>query len=294
MEKIDFNLKSKDGTRLHLHTWQTADPQKVIVIVHGMGGHADFYTDSLVQYIEGRNISVYAADLRGHGRSEGVRGDIENFDDYLEDVKAAVKFARERHPDLPLFLLGESMGTPIAVNYAATAQGIFRPDALMLLACVVAPTITPRLSEIFRFAFYSLYDRKKIVIPITGREHEGISDVDFIKVLKADPLFNRKVSVRFLMKVTKYTGKAFKSAAKLTMPTVVMVGERDITVRFKATRKFFDQIAATDKEWHLFPNVFHSILNDLRSAEVRARLFVWLDRVSLSLPQTLPEAKASV
>lgn len=282
MEKIDFNIKSTDGTRLHLHTWQTKKPEKIILVVHGMGGHADFYTDSLAKYVQDKNISIYAPDLRGHGRSEGIRGDIEDFHLFLEDVKAAVEFARLRHPDLPLLMLGESMGTPIATNYAASAQGYLRPDALILLACVVAPTIKPRLDEIFRTAFYTLYDRKKIVIPITGREHEGISDVEFIKVIKADPLFNRKVSVRFLMKLTAFTSKAYNSAPKLTMPTIVMNGEEDITVRLKATRKFFDNIASSEKEWHLFPGVFHSILNDVRSAEVRTELFAWLERLNLN------------
>jgi alpha-beta hydrolase superfamily lysophospholipase len=175
--------------------------------------------------------------------------------------------------------LGESMGTPIAVNYAAKAEGDLRPEALILLACVVAPKVKPRPSEVLRTFFYLAYDRKKIVIPITGREHEGISDVDFIKILKADPLFNRKVSVRFLLSFTNFVSNAYKSAPKLTMPTVVMNGDKDITVRLKATQQFFANIGATNKEWHLFPGVYHSILNDLQSAKVREVLIDWLDRL---------------
>lgn len=280
MIRKDFDIHSSDGIRLYLHTWQSPQPNKVMVIVHGMGGHANYYNDSLADYMHDKNMSIYAPDLRGHGKSEGKRGDIDDFNMFLEDVKVAVKFARDQHPTLPLVLLGESMGTPIAVNYAATAQGSLRPDALALLACVVAPTIKPRVDEILRTAFYLAVNRKKPAIPITGREEEGIRDREFIKILKSDPLFNRFVSVRFLLDFAKFTSRAFNSAEQLSMPTIVMLGGKDITVRPRSTKKFFDRISNKDKEWYVFPDIFHSILNDPEGDLVRAQLAQWLDHIT--------------
>ena len=279
LEKF-FELVSAGNTRLHLHSWQALQPDKVMVMVHGLGGHAGYYRQSVAPYLTEKNVTVYAPDLRGHGLSTGVRGDIEDFQHLQQDVQAAVAFAREQHPGLPLVLLGESMGTPIAITYAAQATGLSRPEALILAACVVAPTVKPRLDEIFRTGYYFVTNRKKIIIPITGREEQGIRDLEFVQVLKTDPMFNRKVSVRFLLQMSGYMGQAARLHDRLTMPVLLMQGGTDITVRHRATRAFFERIAAADKEMHVFPEAFHAILNDPDSPKVRAIMLNWLERVA--------------
>lgn len=275
-----LNLKSFDGTNLHLHRWSpSAEPELVMVIAHGLGGHAAYYQDSLAPYLTEKAVVVYAPDLRGHGKSEGVRGDIEHFDELIQDLGAAVVHAREAHPDLPLVLLAESMGTSIAINYAAHAQGRYRPDGLVLAAIVIAPTIKPRLDEVLRTPFYTLTNRKKIAIPITGREEEGIRDPAFVQVLKTDPIFNKKISVRFLMEMTRNMNRAAKMYRFLTMPVLVLQGGKDITVRFGPTKAFFDKIAAVDKSHHIFADAYHAILNDPDAPQVRAVIFEWLERL---------------
>jgi alpha-beta hydrolase superfamily lysophospholipase len=283
-----FELASADSTRLHLHSWQAPQPDKVMVIVHGLGGHAGYYRQSVAPYLTEKNVTIYAPDLRGHGLSTGIRGDIENFQHLQQDVQAAVSFAREQHPDLPLVLLGESMGTPLAITYAAHATGPSRPDALILAACVVAPTVKPRLDEIFRTGYYFVANRKKIIIPITGREEQGIRDLEFVQVLKTDPMFNRKVSVRFLLQMSGHMSQAARLHNRLTMPVLLMQGGKDITVRHRATRAFFERIAATDKEMHVFPEAYHAILNDPDSPQVRAIMLNWLERVAAQKVEITP------
>ena len=282
-----FELASADSTRLHLHSWQALQPDKVMVMVHGLGGHAGYYRNSVAPYLTEKNVTIYAPDLRGHGLSTGVRGDIENFQHLQQDVQAAVAFAREHHPGLPLVLLGESMGTPIAITYAAQASGHSRPDALILAACVVAPTVKPRLDEILRTSYYFIANRKKISIPITGREEQGIRDLEFVRVLKTDPMFNRKVSVRFLLQMSGHMNQAARLHDRLTMPVLLMQGGKDITVRHRATRAFFERIAAADKEMHVFPEAFHAILNDPDSPRVRAIMLNWLERVAAHKSETV-------
>ncbi len=274
-----FDLPSADHTRLHLHSWRSVDPDKIIVVLHGMGGHGGYYRNSLAPYLTEQRAAIYAPDLRGHGRSDGQRGDIVDFGIFQEDLRAAIEFARQRHPGLPFILLAESMGTPIAINFAAQAQGQYRPDALILAACVIAPTIKPRPGEIFRTSYYMLTNRRKIAIPITGREEQGVRDLDFVQVLKTDPLFNRKISVRFLLQMTGNMNRAARLPASLTMPVLIVQGGKDITIRMRPTRAFFDQIATTEKEMHVFPDALHAVLNDPAAPQVRAVLLEWIERV---------------
>jgi alpha-beta hydrolase superfamily lysophospholipase len=275
-----ISITSFDGTRLHLHAWEVTEPRLFVVVAHGLGGHAGYYRESLAPYLNREGYAVYAPDLRGHGHSDGIRGDIDDFGALPKDLGAAVAWARARNPHIPFVLLAESMGTSIAINYAADAQGALKPDALALVACVIAPTVKPRLDEIFRTPFYAVTNRRKIAIPITGREEQGVRDPAFVQILKTDPLFNKRISVRFLLQMTATMRRAATLHNALTMPVLLMQGGKDITVRFKPTFAFFDKIAAQDKEKHVFPQAFHAILNDPDSPQVRAKLIEWLGRMA--------------
>ncbi len=272
-------LTSADGLTLHFHTWRgPTPPNKVLMVVHGMGGHGAYYAAAIAPYLVPQGTAVYAVDLRGHGLSDGVRGDITDFDLFQLDLEVAMREVRRLHPDLPLFMLGESMGTSIAINYVIDAPAETRPDFLALIACVVAPLVKPRPDEILRTVYYFVKDRQRVALPTTGREEQGIRDLEFIKVLKSDPLFNRKVSVRFLTKLTGHMRRAHNSPLKLTLPVFIAQGGRDITVNRRRTRAFMDKIAASDKEIHIFPAAFHALLNDPDAPQVRERLVAWMER----------------
>lgn len=273
-----YQLESFDGTRLHTYSWEVEKPEMFMVVVHGLGGHCGYYRESIAPYANANNISVYAPDLRGHGKSEGMRGDIEDFNYLLQDLATAIAFARQRHPNLPFVLLGESMGTPIAISYVTQSTGLYRPDLLVLAACVVAPTVKPRRDELIRTPFYAAVNRKKIAIPINGREEEGSRDPAHVEAMKTDPLFNQRVSVRFLLQMTGLMNRAAKAYKYLTMPTLILQGGKDIAVRMRPTRAFFDNIPAEGKEMHIFPDAFHTILNDPDSEKARAILFEWLKK----------------
>ena len=90
-----------------------------MVIVHGYGEHiAPLRRDG--RALAAAGFSVRGLDLRGHGQSGGVRGFCNRFDEYLDDVDAAV--ARARGEGLPLFLLGHSFGALVVPFYALRAS----------------------------------------------------------------------------------------------------------------------------------------------------------------------------
>lgn len=96
--------------------WAGEDPQFVAVISHGYGEHARRY-DHVVERLIAAGAEVYAPDHQGHGRSDGDRVFIETFDDYVSDLAAAISLAADRHPGLPVVLIGHSMGGAISARY---------------------------------------------------------------------------------------------------------------------------------------------------------------------------------
>ncbi len=87
--------------------------------MQGLGGHGGYY-EELAYQLASEGTIVVAPDLRGHGHSEGVRGDLDDFDSFLMDIDSAVTWVSTTWPDTPIFVLGESMGVSIAIQYIAS------------------------------------------------------------------------------------------------------------------------------------------------------------------------------
>src|SRR4029450_4438186 len=103
--------------RIVLHEWPSEHPRYIALIAHGYGEHAARYghvADHLVRH----GGAVYAPDHLGHGRSEGERALIERADAMVEDLEAAARKAGDNPPELPVVLIGHSMGGIVAARFA--------------------------------------------------------------------------------------------------------------------------------------------------------------------------------
>src|SRR3974390_60135 len=96
--EIEVSLFSQDGISIFVHAWVPEDPRRVLVCVQGLGGHGGYYRELACQVALNGTI-VVAPDLRGHGYSKGVRGDIDRFDRYVMDVDVAVTWTSTMWPD---------------------------------------------------------------------------------------------------------------------------------------------------------------------------------------------------
>lgn len=107
--------------------WQAWLPQDqvraVVVIVHGVHEHSGRYAQ-VGNRLAGRGYAAYAADHRGHGRSDGRRANIERMTLIAADLSSFARFAAGRHPDLPVFMVGHSLGGLIALHYAINSTAI--------------------------------------------------------------------------------------------------------------------------------------------------------------------------
>lgn len=80
-------------------------PRALVFIVHGAGEHCERY-DWVAQRLVAEGYSAFALDHQGHGRSEGERHDVLQFDDYVDDVIQFVDLITAEYKDTPLFLMG--------------------------------------------------------------------------------------------------------------------------------------------------------------------------------------------
>ena len=103
------------GLALFRRTWRPTGPSRAgLINLHGLGDHSGLYP-MVGAHMTARGIVVHAPDLRGNGRSPGQRGYVRLWADYREDLRALVTRIREEEGELPLFLLGNSLGGLIAL-----------------------------------------------------------------------------------------------------------------------------------------------------------------------------------
>ncbi len=115
-------ITSFDGTKLYLKKETAADNKAVIVIVHGLCEHQGRY-DYFAEKLHKAGIGTYRFDHRGHGRSEGEETFYSDFNELLDDTNVVVDMAIEENPDIPVFLLGHSMG-----GFTVSLYGAKYPD----------------------------------------------------------------------------------------------------------------------------------------------------------------------
>ena len=90
--------------------------EKNILLIHGLGEHSGRYKEFAEFFIK-NGIGVYALDLQGHGKSDGKRGHIKSFEEYLESVESSLIFIRKKFLETPIILFGHSLGGLIGLNF---------------------------------------------------------------------------------------------------------------------------------------------------------------------------------
>ncbi|MCB0355660.1 MAG: alpha/beta fold hydrolase, partial [Bdellovibrionales bacterium] len=121
-EQFEAIFYGYQHTELFYNIWKCANPQATVLITHGLAEHSECYKE-LAEDLNRLNYQVIVYDLRGHGRSEGKRGVIKEFDYFCHDLASFAEFCkREFSENLPLFLFGHSMGGLITAKTLLTHE----------------------------------------------------------------------------------------------------------------------------------------------------------------------------
>jgi alpha-beta hydrolase superfamily lysophospholipase len=172
---------------LALHVWPSPSPAAIAFYIHGTQSHAGWLFET-GPALAARGITLYALDRRGSGQSGGPRGDAVSWQVWVDDYAAALAVVRARHA-LPLTIIGQSMGAPIAALLAARDRSsvLFSAPALDTLHATRTPE---QLDAIRAKAGPELYD---ITTPLDA----FTQDERYLAFMRDDPLRQRQMSSRF-------------------------------------------------------------------------------------------------
>ena len=274
-----------DGTALPLRAWlPDSQPSAVILALHGLNDYSNAFALP-APGLTGQGIAVYAYDQRGFGAAPR-RGHWAGDGAMESDATLAATLLRQRYPDTPLYLLGESMGGAVAV-LAATGATPAPVDGVILAAPAVWGRQTMNVFE--RVGLWVI--RQLPPLEFTQRSvpykiHPS-DNIPMLRALGDDPLVLKQARTDTLAGVVDLMSTALARAPRLAVPALVLYGEKDEIVPRDAVASFVDSLPANARRRQrvaLYPNGYHMLLRDLQGATVLADVAAWARDPRAELP----------
>ncbi len=252
----------ESGDKIYCRIWESSSQKKILVALHGMGAHSEYYIQVADQLID-KGISVYALDIKNHGHSTGRKGDLKDFKEVLYQIHEIITKIREANKGIPIFLIGQSMGGMLTINYSV----LYPEDitGIILMAPAVKSNFNLTASDIAKFPillFAFIFARGKPVVNIAKRATVTSRNPLRLEYQEKDELRLKELSPRFLIGMAKWLKKAFTNAENITHPTLIMQGTDDQLVSPDGVKEFFEKLTVQDKEFILLDGAYHSLYSD--------------------------------
>jgi alpha-beta hydrolase superfamily lysophospholipase len=272
-EHLDGYITGAGGGQVYWQSWEPAEPKAVVVIAHGLAEHSGRYAH-VAKHLNDSGYAVAAGDHCGHGRSEGVKGNIERMVHVLDDLDAVLKAAVARHLGLPVFLLGHSMGGLIALDYVIS-RGEEHVHGLVLSAPAVDPSIGTPVEKLVARALSGFLPN----LALATLDSKAVSrDPAVVAAYESDPFnYLGKVRARTGAEGLASVSRVAANLAKVTVPVLILQGSEDRIVKPVGSELVRDRVSSTDITHKSYEGLYHEIFNEPEQDEVLADVSRWLD-----------------
>lgn len=287
------------GGKLFSRSWAGENPRAVLVIAHGMAEHSARY-GPFASYLAENGYAVYMNDHAGHGKSAQVKGhfaDKDGWENVVTDLKTLMDEAAGEHPQLPLFLMGHSMGSFLSRSFLTRygeqlsgcvlcgtmginpAAGAGR--AIAALQCrVLGPRSRGKLLNKIAFGSFN----KRIEHPVNDFAWLS-ADEENCKTYAADPDCGFEFTAAgyrdLFTGVQEISSEKWAAAVPRNVPVFLIAGAEDPVGNYgKGPAQVADMLKAagvSQVELKLYPGLRHEILNEQGKEQVYEDVLAWLN-----------------
>lgn len=268
-------LSSNSGCRIYTQNWQPSDePKAVLILVHGLAEHSNRYV-GIANYFTEQGYAVYALDHEGHGHSQGLRGYINSFDDFLTTLDQYLNNIANQHPGKKLFLVGHSMGGVISSAYLLEHQQKLAGCILSGAALATGDVISP-LQKVMLNTLSKVLPK----LPVLQLEANDVChDPAVVEAYKNDPhVFTGKIRVRLITEILRTADRVLKYAANISLPMLILHGGDDKMASPSGSEKLYAGISSSDKTLKIYPGLYHEIFLEPEKLEIYATIHTWLEQ----------------
>lgn len=266
------------NNKIFFQVWKKEKARGTILITHGQGEHSECYA-RLIEGLSELNVDFYAWDLRGHGRSEGRRGFVKDFDDYCKDFRIFAEKVRseESVKNKPFILLSHSMGGLIQLKSLLQFSDI-KADALTFSSPLLGLSLpVPAHKKQAAFVFNSILPQ--ITMGNEIRNEMLTRDPDVIREYEQDALRHSRISPGAFLGFLEAFEFVLPRASEFKTKTLFQIPSNDPVVSSSTTKVFFERYGAQDKKLISYEGAKHELFNDINRQEVYTDLKEFLSTV---------------
>ncbi|XP_003383097.1 PREDICTED: monoglyceride lipase-like [Amphimedon queenslandica] len=273
---------------LETYIWkpEAQDIKGLVCICHGVHEHMGRY-EKLAEHLKSSGLLVFGIDLVGHGKSEGVRGSIDDMQSYATDVIGFAQEMEEKYPEQPMFLMGHSMGGLVATIVAIQRQSMFIGLLLSAPSLMVDPNEAGPIKRLLARIIGAIAPNFGIstlnTSTISSLPEEVAEYVNDPLIIHA-PL-KAGWGLAFMKGIQYVEGRL----GDISIPLFIMHGSDDQLVPMAASELVHNNASSTDKTLEVFIDCRHEILHDKEQDRARQLISTWILSRITSKQETAPD-----
>ena len=272
-EHVEGRFAGAAGGQIYWQGWVPAgDVAGVVVFAHGLAEHGGRYAHVATR-LAAEGYASYVADHRGHGKSDGVKGNLDRMSTVVTDLETMIRSAGQRHPGVPLFLYGHSMGGLVALVYA-TGGNPAELRGLVLTSSALDFADTPRIQRLAARVLSAVAPNAgTITLDATTLSH----DPDVVRDYDTDPLnYRGKIRVRTAAEMVSSAGAVTGKLGTLTLPLLVMHGTADGLTKPSGSKLIAERAGSSDVTLKLYDGWYHELHNEPEKETAFGDIVRWL------------------
>ncbi|SDN71461.1 alpha/beta hydrolase [Bacillus sp. OK048] len=247
-------------------------PKAAVILVHGHGDHSGGLANLSASLVHERYI-VYAFDLRGHGKSPGKRGYIKNWDEFRGDLHAFQKLVSKKQSELPLYLIGHSLGGVITLDYILH----YTADISGIIA--IAPAISYEVTPFERLGI-TLMGKLKPDLSINQSKNFRLRRKKSAVASKyySDRLRHNIITPALGSGLIQAVSRVVNQAYTIHLPILLQYGLNDKITPPTKLGDFFNQVSSTDKQLLEYAGAKHRPFDGEGKETFLKDMVSWLDQ----------------
>lgn len=281
-------------------SWVDTEPKAIMVIAHGMAEHSGRY-DHFARFLAENGFAVYMNDHAGHGRSAQIKGhfaDKDGWECVVKDINALMDQAVERHPGLPVFLMGHSMGSFIArsflIRYGQRLTGCVICGTMgrnpgvaagKAIATAQIKLMGPRSNGERISKLTGAGYNKRIENPVNGSAWLSTDDA-VCRAFEADPLCNFPFTAAgyrdMFTGIAEISSLEWAQKVPKELPIFLIAGDQDPVGAYgegpKQAADWLQEAGVHSVQLKLYPGMRHEVLNEIGKEEVYQDVLDWLEK----------------
>jgi acylglycerol lipase len=271
-------LSSADGTHLYWRAWEVPEPKATFAVVHGLGEHSGRY-ERFAKGMAKRGFSTFAVDLRGMGKSQGTRGVLHSWSEWVQDAAALVASVQDHPSAGEVIPVGHSFGGVVLLS-AVLRDAVMTPRFVLSSPALRTKLEVPR----WKLAMGRLASRLAPTMTLSNEVDPATVSRDpaVVSAYRSDRLVHGRIGTRLYTEWLAACEEANRHAAEIAVPFLVILGQEDRLIDPEGARRLARLATAAEVTVKEYPGGYHEPFNDLDSERVFDDVALWAGRLPAS------------